>query len=176
MSLEWPNLLMGGVVGFVAGFLANAAYERYYARHATAELRRKYERIAGDYVAYPFLAPPVNPASDMIDFNRMIGTCKLIYQRENILLLQYTESEHPNAREALVWMETPFVGSMAWRYVRLNGRQPPAEHRFGFKRCVVSQALTRDGSIRQYLYLIGEPPFGREALEKVETHQVRSGT
>jgi hypothetical protein len=63
-------------------------------------------------------------------------------------------------------MDTPGSGQMIWKYVMLDGNAPPREHRFGFKRCVISAGFGQHGEQRRYLYLLGEPPFGREVLEK----------
>jgi len=161
MSLDWPNLTAGGVIGFIVGFCANAAYARYHTRRAKAELKRRFEGIEGDYVAYRYL-----DRTDYLDYDNPIGRAHLSYERENILLLRYEEINEPNIWEAVIWMETPFFGSMAWRYVKLAEEQPATAHRYGFKRCVISEAPDKDGRLRSYFYLVGENEYGREALEK----------
>ncbi len=161
MPLDWTNLIAGGVTGFIAGFIANALYARYHIHRAKAELRRRFEGIAGEYVAYRFL-----DRTDYLDYDNPIGRVRLSYERENILLLHYEEINEPNVWEAVIWMETPFFGSMAWRYVKLAEEQPTTAHRYGFKRCVVSQAPDKNSRLRTYFYLLGEDGYGREAFEK----------
>ena len=161
MNLDWPGLLVGAGLGIPVGVVANMLYARYHANRLRAELRLKFGRIAGEYTAYQF---PKN--SEVIDLDQPIGECQLTYERENVLRLHYQELCADNVWEAEVWMETPYSGSMAWRYVRLGGQEPPREHRFGFKRCMVVEKPGRDGSCRMYLYLVGEGSFGNEALEK----------
>jgi len=161
MPLDLPNLVAGGVIGFMVGFCANAVYARYHTRRAKAELRRRFEGIAGDYVAYRF-----RDRSDYLDYDNPIGRVHLSYERENILLLRYEEINEPNIWEAVIWMETPSFGSMAWRYVKLAERQAAPAHRYGFKRCVFLEAPDKNNMLRPYFYLQGEDGYGREALEK----------
>jgi hypothetical protein len=163
MYLDWPNLLAGAVIGFFVGVFANYTYGRIRMKSANAELKRRFAHIPGDYVA--FLLPD---SPDIIDYANPVGNVSITYERDNILLLRYAEIKDDNVWEAVVWMETPSFGSLAWRYVRLQGREPVSEHRCGFKRCVVSERIGRNGESRLYFYLVGENPFGKEVLEKGE--------
>lgn len=161
MTLDWPNLVAGAGLGFMMGILANMWYGRYHANQARAELRKKYAPIAGTYTAYLFVKD-----SDNIDYDNPCGKCRITYEKENILHLHYEEIRHDHIWEAAAWMENPSFGSLAWRYVRLQGREPPSEHRYGFKRCIVTNGRGRNGEPRRYFYLEGEAPFGKEAMEK----------
>ena len=163
MALDWPSHFAAGMIGFCVGICANIAYGRCHAGLVRAELKRKYAGIAGDYTAYLFLE-----GSDKIDYEKPRGNCRITYEKENTFHLRYQEIEHDHTWEAVVWMETPFFGSLAWRYVRLRGHEPCPEHRHGFKRCIAGEGFGRNGEPRTYFYLEGEPPFGKEALEKNE--------
>lgn len=158
MNAEW----WGGVLtAFVIGFATNWAFARYIAYRTGAEIRRRFASVVGEYTAYPF-----PKGSEQIDFADPIGDCQIIHEKDNVLRLRYTERKHDHAWEAVVWMDTPYAGSMAWRYVRLFGKEPPAEHRFGFKRCQVLSKPGPDHKPQTYIYLIGEDTFGKEAWVK----------
>lgn len=161
MNLDIPNLLVGTFLGFLAGIFSNMAFARYQDRQLRAKLKRKYEKIVGHYAAYP-----IGERSEEIVPGQQIGEVQITYEKENILRLQYREIHHDHAWEALLWMDTPHFGSMAWRYVRLGGREPPPEHRFGFKRCIAVEGVGRDNVARSFVYLVGHPTHGNEVLEK----------
>ncbi len=158
--MDWPNLF----VGFLLGFCANLISAWIYVGFAKAGVRRKLQVIAGDYTAYPLKGGEEKP--DDILYDNPNGKCRITYDKGNILRLRYEEIAQDNIWEAVIWMETPNFGSLAWRYLRLYGNQPPTEHRYGFKRCIFSEGRGRKGEPRWYFYLEGDPPYGKEALEK----------
>ncbi len=166
MILDVPNLIAGGVIGFTLGVCANMLTARIAANGTKAELRRKYAGIAGDYTAFLFIKDNDKKETDKIDYDHPAGDCRITYEKENILCLHYQQKDQDSKWEAVVWMENPNFGTLAWRYIRLQGREPPAEHRFDFKRCIFSRGCGRDGNQRWYFYLLGNPPHGKEALEK----------
>jgi len=106
--------------------------------------------------------------SDKVNFDKVIGKVRITYEKDNLLLLHYQQTEEDNVWEAVVWMETPSFGSMVWQYTRLKGLEPPEEHRFDFKRCFVSDGFGRDGKRKRFFYIKGVPPFYKEAFEKAD--------
>jgi hypothetical protein len=162
MSSEWLMLIVGGAVSFPIGFVTNWLFERFRESRAKAELRRKYERLVGKYVAYG-----LPDKTEVIDYSKPIGSVQISYEKETVLRLHYQEVEHDNVWQAVVWMETPSSGSMAWRYTRLLGNDEPPENRMGHKQCLVAERPGREGKIRTHFFLIGERPrHENEALEK----------
>ena len=156
--MDWLNLIVGFVLGIGASLFAWWIVNFF----SKAALRRRFQPIAGEYTAYPFM----DKTSDKINYERTIGKVRITYKDSNVLQLYYMQTEEDSVWEAVVWMETPSFGSMVWQYTRLKGFQPPKEHRFDFKRCFVSDGFGRNGEPKKYFYIKGDPPFYKEAFEK----------
>ena len=49
MTLDWPNLGVGAILGFLVGFLAHWAFVEWEKWKARRALRVRYNRLAGSY-------------------------------------------------------------------------------------------------------------------------------
>lgn len=144
------------------GFFTNLAFQRYLDYRSTREARRKFAVVAGKYTTHSF-----PKGTEEIDLVNRSGDCEIFHEKENVLRLRYQERTPDHAWEAVIWMDTPHAGSIAWRYVRLFGTEPPAEHRFGFKRCQIVNKTGPDDSLQTYIYVSGDNDgYGKELWVK----------
>lgn len=62
-----------------------------------------------------------------------------------------------------ILMELETMGSVAWRYTKLSGKDVENRHRFGLKRCIIREEKEDN---KMYIYLIGEKDkgYGNEVL------------
>jgi len=159
MNFEW---WFGVLTSFAVGWAANWAFQWYLAYSATRADRQKYVAIAGKYTTHSF--PKDSEQVDLVDPS---GHCEITHEKENVLRLRYDELAVDHAWEATIWMDSPYAGSMAWRYVRFFGKEPPDEHRFGFKRCQVVSKPRQDGMPQTFIYVSGDNDgYGKELWTK----------
>jgi hypothetical protein len=74
MTLGWPNLVVGAVLGFVPGFLAHWAFVEWEKRSAFGALEKAYGPGAGYYTNYLVREDGTEEATD--------GTIKLLWEPE----------------------------------------------------------------------------------------------
>jgi hypothetical protein len=52
MTLDWPNLVVGAILGFLVGFLAHWAFVEWEKWKARRALRVRYSRLPGSYANF----------------------------------------------------------------------------------------------------------------------------
>jgi hypothetical protein len=110
LSLDWPNLVAGGVLGIPLGYLAayaaHARYDRKQAAGRAASLHRRYGTLAGAYSNYR----PDGTATG--------GSIELTQNPDGSFAVVGLNSDRTIDWESVLWMDEKFEneGTAHYRY------------------------------------------------------------
>jgi len=161
MDIHWSDIVLGHIfIGFIIGFAVAVFYESWAANRRWKRLRSEAD-IEGKYSAFLFR----KDFGDIVDYSQISGDDEISYISENAFKLVHRETSG-NIWVGTIYMTTPRDGRLVWKYEKLDGQEPAAKHRFGFKRCLVATGVGQHGKPCRHFYLLGEGDYGNELLEK----------